>query len=574
MKLRLLGIALWLLGTLQAAHLSIEFKPQWLNEPIAYAESWHATQHESSLSLSRIAFLVSEPVLVDATGTGHRLSDWYGLVDLEAGQSTLTLSGLPSDKFTAIEFSIGLNPQINQSDPAKFAPTHALNPIYNKLHWNWQDGYIFIAIEGYWKTPQEQGGFSYHLGNEPHRMRIRIPATIDLSKNDARLILDFHLDRALENIPFDKATSTHGRHGDPLARQLKKQVEQAFAVNAVILNKTTGSGTLSAETTRPHLGTPFPLKISAHLPLPSLPEDYPLSKERVELGRRLFHDASLSRDNSVSCVSCHRHEHAFADNRKLSTGIHQQFGKRNAMPLMNLAWKAQFFWDGRAHSLREQALLSIQNETEMDASLPAIEEKLSQHPAYPSLFKAAYGSHAITAERIGVAIEQFLLSQISDDSRFDRALRGKAELTEIEKRGLELFFTEHDPRRQLYGADCFHCHGGPLFSDQAFHNNGLRLTSDRGRAAVSQRDADIGKFSTPSLRNVEITAPYMHDGRFETLEAVVEHYSSGLHRSQSLNPNLAKHPGRGIPLTAADKSALVAFLKTLTDTRYFSARSE
>lgn len=240
------------------------------------------------------------------------------------------------------------------------------------------------------------------------------------------------------------------------------------------------------------------------------------------------------------------------------------------MPLVNLAWKDSFFWDGRIDSLRKQALESIENEMEMGASLTEIEQKLSNHPAYPSLFKAAYGSRTISAERIGVAIEQFLLTQISDHSRFDRALRNEIELTEIEKRGLELFFTEHDPRRKLYGADCFHCHGGPLFSDQSYHNNGLVLTSDQGLAEITQRKSDIGKFSTPSLRNVEITAPYMHDGRIGTLREAVEHYRSGIQRSGSLDPNLAKHAAPGIPLSDSDVEALIAFLKTLTDLKYLN----
>ena len=568
MTLRIAGLTLLLLASLNGAQLSIEFVAKWEARPVTLSESWHAARNNSSLSLSRIAYLVSEPVLIDSTGSEHILHDWYGLIDFEAGITSVDLVDLPPLEFTAIEFLIGLEPEINQSDPAKFAAKHPLNPIHNKLHWNWQDGYIFLALEGHWHTKYKKGGFSYHLGNEPHRMRVRMPAAVDLRTSDAHLILDFNLDHALANIAYAKTSSTHGRPGDPLALQLKEQAQDAFSVARIdSAQRQTAIPAVKGIAT-PFIGTPYPLKISKFFPLPPLPKDYPLSAERVELGRRLFHDAQLSKDTTISCASCHKSELAFADNRRRSTGVNQQLGRRNSMPLVNLAWKDAFFWDGRVHSLRNQALISIQNETEMGASLEKIEKKLSEHPAYPSLFNAAYGSRIISAERIGVAIEQFLLTQISDDSRFDRALKNEVALTEIEKRGLELFFTEYDPRRKLYGADCFHCHGGPLFSDLSNHNNGLTLTSDRGIAEITQRKSDVGKFSTPSLRNVEITAPYMHDGRFISLKEAVEHYRSGIQRGRALDPNLAKHSSPGIPLSDADVDALVAFLKTLTDNKF------
>ena len=188
---------------------------------------------------------------------------------------------------------------------------------------------------------------------------------------------------------------------------------------------------------------------------------------------------------------------------------------------------------------------------------------------YPALFTAAFGSPEITPEKIGLAIESFVLTLTSFDAKFDRALRGEAQLSADEKRGFELFMTEYDPRREQFGADCFHCHGGPLFQSQTFANNGLDSEfKDLGRAKITGRDSDQGKFSTPSLRNVALTAPYMHDGRFRTLEEVVEHYATGLKRSATLDPNLAKHPDGGVPLNEADQHALVAFLKTLTDEKF------
>ena len=239
------------------------------------------------------------------------------------------------------------------------------------------------------------------------------------------------------------------------------------------------------------------------------------------------------------------------------------------MPLFNLAWKTSFFWEGRAPSLRAQALMPIQDHTEMDESLTNVVAKLSARTNYPALFTAAFGSPEITTEKIGLSIESFLLTLTSFDSKFDRALRGETELTADEKRGFELFMTEYDPRREQFGADCFHCHGGALFQSQTFANNGLDSDfADAGRPKVTGKDSDKGKFSTPSLRNIALTAPYMHDGRFATLEEVVEHYSTGVKRSATLDPNLAKHPEGGIRLNKADKVALVAFLLTLTDEKY------
>jgi cytochrome c peroxidase len=192
---------------------------------------------------------------------------------------------------------------------------------------------------------------------------------------------------------------------------------------------------------------------------------------------------------------------------------------------------------------------------------------------YPALFEQAFGTKEIDADRVARALEQFLLTIVSYRSKFDRAMQGREEFTKEEKRGFELFITEHDPRRGLFGADCFHCHGGPLFSNKRFANNGLEAKPvDIGLGGVTKREFDQGFFSVPSLRNVAVTAPYMHDGRFKTLEEVVEHYVSGVKRSPSLDPNLAKHPPGGVPLSVADKQALVAFLKTLTDDEYLPKR--
>jgi cytochrome c peroxidase len=301
-----------------------------------------------------------------------------------------------------------------------------------------------------------------------------------------------------------------------------------------------------------------------------LPRDNPLITERVDLGRTLFFEKQLSHNNRQSCADCHQERFGLGEHKNTSTGAEGQPGTRNAMPIFNLAWKKSFFWDGRAANLREQALQPIQNPQEMHETLTNVVAKLQQaRYDYATAFARAFGSPVITPEKIGLALEQYVLVQTSFNSRFDRVQRGEETFTAEEARGFELFATEYDPRRGQYGADCFHCHGGPLFQSQGFANNGLDAApADPGRAQVTGRAADLGKFAVPSLRNIALTAPYMHDGRFQNLDQVIEHYATGVKRSATLDPNLAKHPNGALPLSAADKHALVAFLRTLTDEKY------
>jgi len=387
------------------------------------------------------------------------------------------------------------------------------------------------------------------------------------------LALEFDVQRVLTDIDFTKdGTSTHSRAGDELAARLKTNIEHAFRLRSI---------NYDVYQTPTYTSKPAPLPQGTHALTPAMTQRFPkvqlpadnlLTQEGVALGRQLFQDTRLSVNGTQSCASCHDQTHAFADVRRFSLGAQQQTGKRNAMPLFNLAWQQAFFWDGRAATLREQVLMPIQDIHEMNETLPNVITKLSADSKCVNAFSQAFGSKEVTSERIAKALEQFLLTLVSQESRFDRAARKVAELTESEKRGLQLFVTEFDPKRGLRGADCFHCHGGTLFTSQPFANNGIALADDDlGRMAVTHNAADRGKFKTPSLRNVARTAPYMHDGRFNTLEEVVAHYSSGVSRTATLDPNLAKHPESGIQLTAQEKTDLVAFLKTLTDESFTDA---
>ena len=309
---------------------------------------------------------------------------------------------------------------------------------------------------------------------------------------------------------------------------------------------------------QPSPTTPYELAVPAGFPAPNIPPDHPLTVEGVALGQRLFADPILSVDSTIACASCHLSAHAFSDPRPVSQGV-SGMTTRNSMPLFNLLWSRSFFWDGRAASLEEQALEPVQEPTELGENWDRVVAKLERHGEYPALFARAFGDAPIDRQLVVQAIAQFERTLISADSKYDRWLAGQAELTPEEERGFLLFHTE--------AGDCFHCHGAPLFTDNEFHNNGLDLDPpDAGLAALTGGRLDRGKFKTPTLRNVEYTAPYMHDGRFQTLEEVIEHYDAGFHRTALTDPLLLVRPN--LDLSAADKRALVAFLKALSDPQF------
>jgi cytochrome c peroxidase len=585
-----------------AATLEISLRPTFAGAPLALNEPRYENSAGEKISVSRVSFLASSFALERADGSWLEFTNEFAWFDAEKNRLSHALPSAPPGEYRSVRFFIGLDEFTNTNNLAQHAADHALNPNLNSLHWSWQGGYIFLAVEGMWQANgAAQTGFSYHFARSPNRTRISLNAALDLT-HDASLHLDFDL-ATLLNAPRPLSfardgDATHSRTNDPIAAKLAANLPGAFRVRKI---ETAASATTPAATLRPlylpEKFTPFPFQMSAFFPIPDLPRDNPLLTERVTLGEKLFHEKLLSKDNTLACASCHKTENAFADPRKYSVGVREQTGTRNAMPLFNLAWKNSFFWDGRAPSLRAQALMPIQDHTEMDETLTNVIAKLlnlrsrgrqsaPSHPTdglrrltsaatneidYPALFAAAFGSPDITPEKISLAIESFVLSLTSFGSKFDRALLGQAEFTEQEKRGFELFMTEYEPRTGNIGADCFHCHGGPLFTDNQFHNNGLNLVdADLGRFKVTGKDYDKGKFSTPSLRNVALTAPYMHDGKFKTLDDVIAHYDHGLVRSPTLDPNLAKHPPEGLRLSREDQDALVAFLKTLTDEKYLA----
>lgn len=280
----------------------------------------------------------------------------------------------------------------------------------------------------------------------------------------------------------------------------------------------------------------------------------PLSEKKIELGRVLFFDPILSKDNSISCASCHSSFNAFAHtDHDLSHGIGDSIGTRNAPALFNLAWQKSFMWDGAVNHLDVQALAPITHPKEMGETIENVAVKLQKSKIYPKLFLAAFGDSSITGERILKALSQFQLTLVSDQSKYDKVKSGEDKFTAQEENGYALFKTH-----------CSSCHSEPLFSTYEFANNGLPVDetlNDYGKYSITKLSKDSLLFKTPSLRNLKYTFPYMHDGRFKKLNEVLNHYSKGIEHNKTLATELKN----GIRLNADEKADLMAFLNTLND---------
>lgn len=285
----------------------------------------------------------------------------------------------------------------------------------------------------------------------------------------------------------------------------------------------------------------------------------PLTEKGIALGRQLFYDPLLSADGTVSCGSCHRQLDAFADgNQAFSKGVANRRGARNTPALQNLAFYRQMMWDGGVFDLDLQPLAPLENHNEMDARLDQVLHKLRQDENYPARFKQAFGSAEISSARMLQAFSQFLVTLVSANSRYDRYIRRAEGVT----------FTQDEVEGwRVFRQHCQSCHATELFTDQQFRNNGLAPASpdDLGREAVTLHPSDKYKFRVPSLRNVALTPPYMHDGRYQTLDDVIDHYRNRVVASATLDPKLRATDKPGIVLTDQEAIQVRAFLHTLTD---------
>lgn len=302
----------------------------------------------------------------------------------------------------------------------------------------------------------------------------------------------------------------------------------------------------------------FEFKKPSYFPEPSYNfSNNIITKERFELGRKLFYDPILSANNTISCGSCHIQTSAFTHHgHSVSHGIYDRMGTRNSPPIMNLAWNNSFMWDGGINDLDLQSIAPITNHVEMDDSMPNVLSKLRNHPQYPALFKNAFGNDEITGTIFLKALSQFMLMCNSVNAKYDSVRLNKAVFTEEELLGYEVFKTK-----------CNQCHTEPLFTNYDFVNNGLSisLVNDLGRYVITNNNADKYKFKVPSLRNLSFTAPYMHDGRLLSIDAVLTHYTHQVQPTPNLHPVFSSGSSLGIEISDTEKTYLKAFLKTLDD---------
>jgi len=311
----------------------------------------------------------------------------------------------------------------------------------------------------------------------------------------------------------------------------------------------------------------------------SVPQDNPLTEEAFDLGRALFYDSVLSGDNTVSCATCHIQSLAFTDGLARRAGLSGEKLPFSSMSLSNLLWGQElFFWNGRADSLEQQALMPIQNPEEMNQDLESLVEELKSKRRYRKMFRKAYGP--VSTENIARALATFMRLLISDDSKYDRFLRGEVKLSATEEHGRKLFMAHPDVKVSLRGGNCIDCHSQFLTSGfrdvyDGFSNNGLddEETLPKGLMSVTDDASHRGLFKVPTLRNIAITAPYMHDGRLATLSDVMEHYNHGIKLSDTLSPlireadNVKSDDAQALGLRLAPNEvlAIIAFLHTLTD---------
>jgi cytochrome c peroxidase len=286
----------------------------------------------------------------------------------------------------------------------------------------------------------------------------------------------------------------------------------------------------------------------------------PITKEGFELGRSLFYDGILSKDGTISCGFCHQQRNAFTQHgHAVSHGIDDLLTLRNSMPIMNMAWQREFLWIGGIADLDLFAVSPIEAHNEMGETLPNVLEKLRKHAAYPQRFEKAFGTKEITTANFLKALSQFQLMCISADSKYDKFVRNEGvDLSLQEKEGLNIFKQK-----------CATCHTGELFTDLSYRNNGLLgKLNDMGREEITANEVDRFKFKVPSLRNVAVSKPYMHDGRFKELEQVLEHYASQVLDSPTLDPLLKQNGKLGIALSNNEKQKIIAFLHALTDEEF------
>lgn len=317
---------------------------------------------------------------------------------------------------------------------------------------------------------------------------------------------------------------------------------------------------------------PYDLELPSNFPQLEVPDDNPLTKGGVKLGQHLFYDPILSADSTMSCSSCHLPEKAFTDGMATSVGIDGIAGTKSSMSLINLAFtNSGFFWDGRDTTLEQQAVRPVEDPIELHNDWGDLLDKLRKHPTYPSMFRKAFGVDSrskISKSLVAKSLAQFQRILVSYNAKYDKVKAGLDKFDDFEFIGDAIYFDDNPDQPD---GECSHCHNDPMMTSDDFFNNGLQMGDgnlqfpNNGRGLITGNKADNGKFKAPTLRNIMLTAPYMHDGRLKTIDDVLEHYNEGGHPSLNKDPLIKE-----LNLSSIQLRGLKAFLLTLTDTSYLS----
>ncbi|MBM3847475.1 MAG: hypothetical protein FJ405_14480, partial [Verrucomicrobia bacterium] len=351
-----------------AQELRIEIRPQFSRAPLILDTPGNLVQPGQTVSVTRLDFLLSNFALRSTHGVWFYSSNRFAHISIRDGKTSFVLRGLAKENVDRIRFHVGVPPKENHASPGQFDAHHPLNPNLNGLHWDWEGGYVFVAVEGMWK--ERSRGYSFHIATDAHLMTVELPVRLQTDQASS-LQISFNVDGLFSHPNevrlTDETLSTHSRAGDPVAHKLRINIEHAFeAIGTLHPSTPTRSDADSAGTISRALvssqATPHRFAFPSYYPQPALPLDNPLTLQGIALGQRLFEDPQLSASNKQSCASCHQAASGFADaGKRYSVGADGRVGTRNTMPLFNLAWRHSFFWDGRAATLREQVLQPIEN---------------------------------------------------------------------------------------------------------------------------------------------------------------------------------------------------------------------
>lgn len=498
-------------------------------------ETPYTTPLGTTFGVARLTYFVSNLRLKQANGDRLALGG-VAYVDVKDPSTLQMQVSLPLHATgNTLMFTVGMGPQDNTSGRFELPPQ-------SLMEWpqTMGGGYHHMKLEGRYRDAAGQAiNYTVHTGplnGSDYSVTAEVPLNDLVLDDGAEVELVMDVTRWFE--AYDLNAYGAGVMNIPAAQALlQTNGARAFSVGY------TGPLRHTEPTAPPQAVT---LDYPAGVPIPMVvPLDNPTTAQGVALGRRLYYDPQLDGVASRACADCHHQGGAFSSTN--GTGV---------LPHINLGFNTSFLWDGLVSSGLEDAMVF-----EVEEFFATSVDRLGQDAVYPPMFEAAFGPGSITTQKAAYALAQFQRTLLSFNSRYDQHLRGEVELNASERRGMEVFFTE--------AGDCFHCHGTLLFTDNLFHNTGLDMVSEReGLMAVTHDAADRGRFKTPTLRNIALTAPYMHDDRYGSLGQVINFYSEGLHNAPGIDPLMKRAATGGIQLTPLQKADLLAFLQTLSDTTF------